>query len=354
MHAMRLLLLLPLVSSAFAATIEVKTPDELKAAIGKLKGGDVLKIGPGEYPGGNSASGLEKLTVEALDPKSPPLFKGGTNAWQFSRCPGLKLSHLHCRGQSGNGFNIDDGGKLDQPVKGVVLEDLRVEDIGPDGNFDGIKCSGLQDLRIERCEISGWGGQAIDFVGCWDSVIRDCKITGKKGFSQHTGPQFKGGCRNITIEKCVLKDVGERPIHAGGSTGLDYFRPQGAKYEAKDIIIRDNTIEGGVCACAFTGVDGAEFTGNTIVRPEKWIFRILQETREPGFAPCRNVKISGNKITFRREQVGVGTELNVGEGTSPETFQFEKNTWLAEDKPAASKPKLPVEEKGGVYGLTEK
>lgn len=349
---MRFLLLLPLISSGLAATIEVKTPDELKAAIGKLKAGDVLKIGPGEYPGGNSVSGLEKLTVEALDPKSPPLFKGGTNAWQFSRCTGLKLRHLHCRGQSGNGFNIDDGGKLDQPVRGVVLEDLRVEDVGPKGNFDGIKCSGLQDLRIERCEISGWGGQAIDFVGCSDAVIRECKITGKEGFSQHTGPQFKGGSRNVTIEKCVFKNAGERPIHAGGSTGLDYFRPPGAKYEAKDIIIRGNTIEGGTCACAFTGVDGAEFSGNTILYPDKWIFRILQETRVEGFAPCRNVKVTGNTITFRRAQVG--TEINIGDGTSPETFSFEKNHWFAEDKPAASKPKLPVEEKDGMYGVMAK
>jgi hypothetical protein len=100
------------------------------------------------------------------------------------------------------------------------------------------------------------------------------------------------------------------------------------------------------------GVDGAEFIDNRILYPSKWIFRILQQTKEPGFAPCRNVLVKGNHITFRRSQVQ--TDINVGAGTSPETFRFENNQWLAEDNPPASKPKLPTEEQGGVYGQATK
>ena len=349
MKDMRFLLLLScLVSSLAAKTVTVEKSPELRPALAKLAKGDVLKIGPGEYAGDLHVGGIEDLTVEALDPSSPPHFKGGKQAWHFSRCAGLKLRNLKCSGQSANGINLDDGGKRDEPVKGVVLEGVEVSDIGPTGNFDGIKCSGLQGLQIKDCKISGWGGQAIDLVGCSEVLIEGCTITGKDGFSQHTGPQFKGGCRDVTVTKCVLKNAGERPIQAGGSTGLDYFRPPGVKYEAKDIYIRGNTIEGGMCAAAFTGVDGAEFTGNTIVNPEKWIFRILQETREEGFAPSRNVKIAGNEIRFLREKVG--NEVNVGEGTAPETFRFENNRWIATDRPERSKPKLPVEETGGKYG----
>ncbi|QJE95424.1 right-handed parallel beta-helix repeat-containing protein [Luteolibacter luteus] len=343
-----LLALLFLSSPLVAATIEVRDAAALRDVLPRLTEGDILRIAPGEYPGGSSVSNIPDLTVEALDPEKPPHFEGGTQAWHFSRCPGLKLRHLRCSGQSANGINLDDGGQRDNPVAGVLLEHLSVSDIGPKGNFDGIKCSGLKDLRISHCEISGWGGQAIDFVGCSDAVISDCKITGKEGFSQHTGPQFKGGCRNITIERCTLINAGERPIQAGGSTGADYFRPAGANYEAKDIMIRDNRIEGGTCACAFTGVRGAEFTGNTIVRPVKWIFRILQETTTKGFLVCGDVKISGNTITFRREQVG--SEINIGAGADPGSFVFFGNKWLAEDRPQDSKPTLPSPEKDGVYG----
>jgi hypothetical protein len=340
-----------IVHPLMAATIEVKDAASLKDSLPKLKDGDILKIAPGDYPGGHSLANLAELTIEALDPKNPPHFKGGKQAWHFSRCPGLKLRHLKCSGQSANGINLDDGGKRDQPVEGLVLKDLAIEDIGPQGNFDGIKCSGLKSLRIERCTISGWGGQAIDLVGCSDAVITSCTFTGKEGFTQHTGPQFKGGSHDITIERCTLVNAGERPIQAGGSTGADYFRPAGANYEAKDIVIRDNRIEGGTCACAFTGARNVAFTGNTILRPRKWIFRILQETTSEGFLRCGEVKISGNRIRFRRDEVS--TEVNVGAGTDAATFTFEKNHWLAEDRPADSKPDLPVEEREGVYGAKD-
>lgn len=143
-------------------------------------------------------------------------------------------------------------------------------------------------------------------------------------------------------------NAGQRPINAGGSTGLPYFRPLGAKYEARRINIRENEISGSLCACAFVGVDGAEFTGNTILFPEKWVFRILQETTNDGFVPSRDVLIEDNAIVFRRSQVGI--EVNVGTKTAPETFRFVKNRWFAEDRPDRSRPQLPTEETDGVYG----
>ena len=96
------------------------------------------------------------------------------------------------------------------------------------------------------------------------------------------------------------------------------------------------------------GVDGAEFSHNTILFPTQWVFRILQETREPGFAPCRNVRITDNRIVFRRADLK--SDLNVGTGTEAQTFVFERNRWFAEDRPKASRPSLPTPEKDGQYG----
>lgn len=335
-------------SLATADEIVVRDAGELTAALKNLKADITLKIAPGDYPGGHSVSGIENLTVEALDPKTPPSFNGGKTAFQFSRCPGLTLRHLRISGQSLNGLNLDDGGLRDHPVAGITLENIEVTDIGPTGNHDGIKCSGLTQLTIRDCTISGWGGQGIDFVGCHEALITGCRFIGKLGFSATAGIQLKGGTSKVTVEKCHFTNASDRPINIGGSTGLDYFRPPNAKHEAADIIVRGNVIEGSQCAAAFTGVDGAEFSDNTILFPEKWIFRILQETTEPGFAPCRNVVVKANRIVFRRSQVK--TDLNIGTGTAPETFRFEDNHWFAEDRPADSRPKLPTEEIGGTYG----
>jgi hypothetical protein len=346
---MRTLLLLLLGSAAAADELIVSDIDSLRASLRDLKPGTTLKVAPGDYPGGHSVSGIEKLTIEALDPKNPPHFKGGGNAWHFSRCNDLTLRNLRVSGQTGNGLNLDDGGDLANPTTGITIEHVEISDIGPKGNHDGIKCSGLDKLTIRDCTITGWGGQGIDFVGCHHSLITGCRFIGKEGFTASAAVQLKGGTSAVIVEKCHFTNAGERPINVGGSTGLPYFRPQGAKYEATRLIVRDNVIEGSLCAAAFVGVDGAEFSGNTILFPTKWIFRILQETREPGFVPCRNVLIKDNKITFRRSQVQI--DINSSDFTAPETFRFEKNRWFAEDKPQASKPRLPVEEKDGIYGV---
>jgi len=342
------LLPLLLASTALAETIVIKDPATLRATLADLKPHTTLQIAPGDYPGGHHITGIEHLTLEALDKNNPPRFIGGNTAFQFSRCPHLTLSHLHITGQSANGLNLDDGGQLDSPTPGITLDHLEVSDIGPTGNHDAIKCSGLKQLTIRDCSITGWGGQGIDFVGCHDSLITNCRFTGKPGFTASAAIQLKGGTSGIIVEKCRFLNAGERPLNIGGSTGLAYFRPPGTQHEAASIIVRDNHIEGSLCAAAFVGVDGAEFSDNTILYPTKWIFRILQETREPGFAPCRNVLIKNNRFTFRRSQVQ--TDINLSDGTAPETFRFESNHWLAEDLPARSQPKLPTQETAGTYG----
>ena len=80
--------------------------------------------------------------------------------------------------------------------------------------------------------------------------------------------------------------------------------------------------------------------------------RILQETREPGFVPCRRGRFERNLIVFRRERVR--EVVNVGPGTDPASFTFSENFWFCEDRPAASRPELPSAERGGVYGTDPK
>ena len=77
----------------FAATHEVKDPASLATALRALKAGDTLRIAPGDYPPGQYVGSIPDLTIEALDPANPPHFKGGAQAWHFSRCPGLTVRH---------------------------------------------------------------------------------------------------------------------------------------------------------------------------------------------------------------------------------------------------------------------
>src|SRR5690606_17467257 len=148
--------------------------------------------------------------------------------------------------------------------------------------------------------------------------------------------QAKGGSADIRITACDFIRAGQRPINCGGSTGMAYFRPQNATWEAKSITIDNCRFVGGTTAVAFVGVDGATFTHNTIYHPDKWIFRILQETTAERFVPCRNVRIEKNLIVYRAADVRV--HINIGPNTAPHTFRFSGNWWYCDDAPNRSRP----------------
>ena len=340
--------------AAPSPVVVVNDDAALTKALGNLRPGSVLRIAPGNYQPGRrlaEARGTaeQPIVIEGLDPRSPPVFEGGSQAWHLSNVAHLQMRWLAFRGQRHNGLNLDDGGLFDSPSRHIELAHLRVEDTGPTGNFDAIKCSGVEHLRITRCVIRGWGGQAIDFVGVHHAEIARCEITGKPGFSQHTGPQFKGGSSDVHIHHCRLERAGMRPVQVGGSTGLAFFRPPDAPHEAVRVRVTDNLILGGDCAVAFTGARDSVFANNTVLSPEKWVLRILQESQGPRFAPCGGVEFAHNTIVFERAKVR--TVANIGPGTEPGSFRFAGNRWFARDAPDRSRPDLPTPETGGTHGV---
>ncbi len=342
-----------------AAETVVKVADDtaLALAVRQAKPGVRIQIAPGQYRSGVYAANLrgterEPIVIEGADPKDPPRFEGGREAWHLSDCSHLTLRNIAVRGQSSNGINIDDGGTFDTPAHHITLENVRVSEVGPRGNRDGIKLSGVDDFTLRDCTVEGWGGQAVDMVGCHRGLIEACRFAGRQGFEQATGPQTKGGSSQVVIRRCTFIDAGSRAVNLGGSTGMDYFRPKGAKYEAKDITVEGCTFVGSEAPIAFVGVDGAVVRYNTIYRPKKWVMRILQETTDPGFAPCRNGRFERNLVVFRRAEVGVF--VNVGPNTQPATFQFADNLWHCEDRRGASKPELPAAEQNGLYDVDPK
>jgi hypothetical protein len=333
--------------------VVVRDDASLTEALAGLRPGAVVRIAPGNFQPGRRLADVrgtpdQPVVIEGLDPRSPPVFEGGSQAWHLTDVCHLRLRWLAFRGQRHNGLNLDDGGSFNTPSRHIELTHLRVEDTGPSGNFDAIKCSGVEHLRIARCEIRGWGGQAIDFVGVHHAEIAHCLIVGKPGFSQHTGPQFKGGSADVWLHHCRLEQAGMRPIQVGGSTGLAFFRPPDAPHEAARVRVTDNVITGGDCAVAFTGARDCQFAHNIVVSPAKWILRILQESRGPRFAPCGQVEFSHNTIVFERAKVH--TVANIGPDTDPASFRFTANRWFARDAPDRSRPELPTPEADGTYG----
>ena len=330
---------------ADAGEVAVSTTEALAAALRAAKPGTTILVAPGRY-GSLSAAGVAgapgaPVRVRAADRADPPCFTGTVYLQDPSW---VELEDLRVEGAAGNGFNLDDGGTFESPAHHLVLRRLGSRDCGGAANADGIKLSGVQDFLLEECTVERWGrkGSAVDMVGCMRGELRGCTFRDREEGTASSGVQAKGGSSDIVIRRCRFEHAGERAVNLGGSTGMAYFRPRPQGYEAKNLTVEGCTFIGSNAPVAFVGVDGAVVRFNTFLRPRAWFFRVLQETAEPGFVPCRGGRFEDNVVVYRRRELR--TPVNVGPGTLPDSFRAARNWWFAEDDPAGSVPKLPFPE----------
>jgi hypothetical protein len=224
-----------------------------------------------------------------------------------------------------HGINIDDGGDYVTPSENIVLRNMHIRNVGNGGNNDCLKMSGVNNFYIEYSEFENCNsGEAIDLVGSHDGVI--------SGNYFHDMPinaiNTKGGSANVLIHGNRFVDVSQRAVNAGGSTGTPFFRPINATYEGRNIQILANIfVRTGSAPVAFVGCDTCVFANNTVIEPQRYVARILEEntSRTAG----GNGFFINNIIVFNTSQVS--TFVNVGPGTNPATFTFGSNLWYALD-----------------------
>lgn len=292
----------------------------------------------------------QPITIRGFSEEHPGLITAQSFGLQFSRPRHVILQDLIISGARGNGINLDDQDgqqSIGEPwTADVMIRRVKVLRTGPSGNTDGIKLSGLRNVRLFECTVEGWGGSAVDLVGCQDVTIESSTFRGLREHAQSSGIQIKGGSTRVRVTQCRLENAGLRAINLGGSTDLKYFRPPVAEsakvdsqFEATNVVIERCVIIGSDCAIAFVNSRGASIRQNTIVNPKLWVFRILQETRDPRFGPSEGGTIGGNLIVW---QEGKLAELiNVGPSTRAEALMFEENVWWSPDLKPSQIERLP-------------
>lgn len=343
---------------AAAVEVRVGSDAELREALARARAGTTILIAPGRYGGGLSRSGLygtaeAPVVLAGANPEDPPLLLGalaegrGSVALHLSDARHVALRDLVVRGFPGNGVNIDDGGQQSLPAAHITLERVVIEDTGPVGNHDALKMSGVDAFVVRDCRFRGWGGSAIDFVGCHDGLVEGCRFEGAEGFSQSNAVQIKGGSRRIRVLENMFMEAGERAVNLGGSTGEAYFRPAVGDSEAAEIEVAGNRFVGGMSAVAWVTSDGGHVHHNTFVDQRKWVLRILQENQDPRMRPCHGGLFEDNLIVVDgRVQVW----LNVGPGTAPESFRFHRNAWYSE---TARLPQLLVQDDDAIFAVEQ-
>ncbi len=334
----------------------------LEGALAGIAPGTAVRIHPGTYGGGAYIAGLAgtadaPIWIGGVAGEAAPVFEGGDVAFQLSGAHYVVIHDLEVRNMTYDGINIDDGGAVDDPgaTHHVVLRDLFIHDIGTGGNNDCLKLSGVNDYVVVGSEFSACGGDsgsAIDQVGCHRGAIAASHFHDLQG----NAVQTKGGSSDVETRGNRFEYAGQRAVNMGGSTGFEYFRPPldpaGINAEARNIRVVANVFVGSMSPVALVGCTGCLVANNTMIDPERWVLRVLQETTSVDgsmFAPSGDNTVVNNVVVFSRAQVS--TVVNVGSDTAPETFSFAHNLWFAQDDPGQSDPGLPVAEDGGVVGV---
>ena len=254
--------------------------------------------------------------------------------WSMSDGAFVVIEGFTIRDAAIHGMNLDDGGDYATPAHHIVLRNLTIRDAGSGGNNDCIKMSGVDDFWIEGSDVAGCDrGEIVDMVGCHRGVIRGNTFAD----AVRNGVQTKGGSADVRIHGNRFRRIPGRAVNAGGSTGLEFFRPLDAPYEAARIAVVANVIEDGGeesgAAVAFVGCDACLAAHNVILRPRGWVARILQESTQDRFVPSRDGRFVNNLVVLDTTQLR--SFLNVGTGTAPETFVFGHNLWFATNEGAS-------------------
>ena len=331
---------------------KVRNRSDLMKALKDAKPGTRILLAPGRYKGGMYLKGVKgtkenPLVVAAADPKDPPVIEGGYCSFQFSGAEYLELRNIVCVGGRGNGINIDGGSKF------FRLLNVTVRDVNQNGNHDGIKLSGVSDFRVENCTVENWGDCGVDMVACARGLIEGCVFRTTKGGLPAVGVQTKGGSIDVTIRRNRFDRAARRGVNIGGSTSLNCFwlgLPQKDAYEAKHITVEGNIFIGCNAAAAFVTSDDCIARWNTIYHPNRWAFRILQETGDKRFVRCRNGRVEDNIIVYRSDRWFAGGMNFLTKSANPFSFKFARNWWYCSDRPGKSKRSLPVKEVEGVIG----
>lgn len=339
-------------AATYTNEVRVEPGEDLEATIRQATAGTRITVAAGTHPGDISA---QNLTGTASNPiaivgEDGAVIEGGLNNIQLSTPSYVIIENITFRGGSGNGLNIDDGGDYSSPANNVILRNIVVENVGDGGNQDCIKLSGLDDFHIEGVDVSGCSGQGIDMVGCHDGVITGNMLRDTPG----AGVQAKGGTADVLVHGNTFERVRGRGVNAGGSTGLEFFRPIDAPHEGARIEVVSNVFvdvgESSGAPIAFVGCDACTFVNNTVVRPLTWVARILQETTGARFVPSRDGVFANNIIVF--DSNVLRTFVNVGADTAPETFTFRNNLWWDTANPDFTGPTWngPPDEVDGAVG----
>ncbi len=347
------------VTGSRAADWPVATRAGLLGALSSAVPGDRILLAPGDQYGRLFLTGLTGITITSQDPSDWAVLdaQGAGEVVHLTSARQVTLEKLVLRNFSDNGINIDDGGNWPEgKSEQITLRDLEIGNTTiPVGNHDGIKLSGVDQVLIDRVEISNWGtgGSGIDPVGVHHARIQN-SILRHDQLTDGSGIRPKGGSQFIEVYGNLLVLNSGRALQAGGQTGPNFLRflPGEEGFEADRVTFAGNLVVGGENSVSWVNIDGGTFAHNYLENPVRWVMRMQNENLDTGLVLTQNGRFADNLVVYNDGLRRISN--HDGPGVLEETFQFAGNQWFDTSTggpDGETELNLPAPELQGVYGV---
>ncbi len=221
---------------------------------------------------------------------------GRDNAMYIGTASNVTVRRLEMRGGYFYAIKIDTGPCL--------VEDCRIHGSGR----DCVKIPAADNVTIRRCEIYNSGvrdpsnAEGIDNVNGDHMLVQDCYIHD----IATNGVYPKGGSIGSIIERCLIRNCGQKGISMAQSSGEQFYdtvaNPE--YYSCRDCIARNNIIEN----CEGSGIDleaalRARVYNNTMINVAKSQQGGIRFARTSfggsiGDVPCHDCEVRNNIIVL--------------------------------------------------------
>jgi|GEM_PF-2287954 len=354
---------------------QLRTEISLKMETNPVQPGTHIAFLPGTYTihdsgkfidiTGLTGTAAAPIWIGGTDPNDRPVFQGGKEGVNLSMPKYVVLHDIVVTRSTENGVNINDKASSAAHqndytrASNVVVRNVYVHDIGAltdkgkQDNCDNFKFSGLNNYYVYDCEADNKAtltttagdhtSSGIDQVGCHYATIVGNYFHDMNG----NAFQFKGGSHDADITGNLMVNAGARAVIMGGYSDLGAFRPtlpgyvKGQPYdnpdafEAHNIRTYANIFVGGETPVAFVAAKNCTFIGNTVIRPDRYLMRILSEGTTDG--GCRENTVSNNIFYYHSDEASEGVQAESDADIQPNTFTVENNLLYNIKTPGSSK-----------------
>jgi hypothetical protein len=220
----------------------------IQAAVDLATPGTTIMVKAGTYTGTVkfTASGLPDAPISLVSADGP----GAAKIVPGSSTASAIISAFGEENIVISGFDVSGGGRLANGIhfgmSGSDFADLTAnivikDNIVHDTVKDSIKVSQGDYIYVVDNTVSRAGDQGIDFVAVNNSVIARNHVSDISG----TVALFaKGGSTNVLIAQNHVANVRVDGIAVGGWTDVEYMRPGFTGWQAKNVTVIDNYVEG--------------------------------------------------------------------------------------------------------------